>query len=112
MALKGIFPQGYRPIIIAIRVSCGLSVLVLMAVPLLVRIKYPASAIVPRPHPAITGLSHLVHTFIYLLFIVLPMLGFLTVYFKGDDWSVPAALLHHYVWRDNTLLRMLSGRKK
>lgn len=150
MELKGFFPRSYRPVINAIHVTCGLGVLALMVVRLLVRIQYRAPAIVPRPHPAITGLSHLVHTFIYLLFIVLPILGFLTVYFKGHDWSVlgmpmphaprldedrqfevkklhelaanlgyfvigihaAAALIHHYVWRDNTLLRMLPGRKK
>ncbi|RKQ39563.1 cytochrome b561 [Enterobacter sp. R1(2018)] len=149
MELKGFFPRSYRPTINAIHVTCGLSVLVLMVVRLLVRIKYRAPAITPKPHPAITGLSHLVHTIIYLMFIVLPIFGFLTVYFKGHDWSVLgipmphapeldedrqftvkeihefiantgyfvigihafAALFHHYIWKDNTLLRMLPGKK-
>jgi cytochrome b561 len=150
MELKGFAPRSYRPIFNATHVTCGISVFFLMIARLLVRIKYRAPAITPKPHPAITGMSHLLHTVIYLMFIVLPILGFMTVYFKGSDWSVfgismphaiePdddmeftlksyhelianigyfvigihafAALFHHYVWKDNTLLRMMPGKKR
>lgn len=149
MELKGFFPRSDRPLINAIHVTCGVSVFVLMIFRLLMRIKYRAPAILPKPHPAIIGLSHLVHTVIYLMFIALPVFGFLTVYFKGHEWSVYgipmphapeydedmgftvkeihetianigyfvigihafAALFHHYVWKDNTLLRMMPGKE-
>jgi len=86
MELRGFAPRSYRPLINALHFTCGISVLVLMVARLVVRIFYRAPAIVPKPHPAITGMSHLVHTLIYLLFICLPILGFLTVYYRGIEW--------------------------
>ena len=149
MELRGLAPRSYRPLINAIHVTCGLSVFVLMIARLLVKMKYRAPAIIPKPHPAITGLSHLIHTIIYVMFIVLPVFGFLTVYFKGHEWTVLgipmphapeldedrqfsvkeihetianigyfvigihafAAIFHHYVCKDNTLLRIMPGKK-
>lgn len=150
MELRGFAPRSYRPLINSIHFTCGISVLVLMVARLLVRIKYRAPAIVPRPHPAVTGISHLVHTIVYLMFIALPVLGFLAMYYRGSDWvafglqmpvaAVPdedlefsikswhkllantgyfviglhafGALFHHYVWKDNTLLRMMPGKRQ
>ncbi|AJZ89404.1 cytochrome b561 [Cedecea neteri] len=150
MELRGFAPRSYRPLINSIHFTCGISVLGLMAARLLVRIKYRAPAIVPRPHPAVTGISHLVHTIVYLMFIGLPVLGLLAMYYRGSDWvafglqmpvaAVPdedlefslkswhellantgyfviglhafGALFHHYVWKDNTLLRMMPGKRE
>ncbi len=93
--------------------------------------------------------SHAVHGFIYLMFLALPVLGVLGMYYRGADWSVfgiampfaaesdedikqtlfnihelianagyflvglhaVAALYHHYVVRDDTLLRMMPDKK-
>lgn len=147
MELRGFAPRSYRPLINSIHFTCGISVLVLMVARLLVRIRYRAPAIVPRPHPAVTGISHLVHTIVYLMFIALPVLGFLAMYYRGTDWvafglQMPVAdedlefslkswheliantgyfviglhafgaLFHHYVWKDNTLLRMMPGKRE
>ncbi|EJF30474.1 MULTISPECIES: cytochrome b561 [Enterobacteriaceae] len=150
MELRGFAPRSYRPLINAIHFTCGISVLGLMVARLLMRIKYRAPAIVPKPHPAVIGISHLVHTIVYLMFIALPVLGFLAMYYRGSDWvafglnmpvaAVPdedmefslkswhellantgyfvigihafGALFHHYVWKDNTLLRMMPGKRQ
>lgn len=150
MELRGFAPRSYRPLIGTLHFSCGISVLILMVARLVVRIFYRAPGIVPKPHPAITGMSHLAHTLIYLLFIALPVLGFLSVYYRGGEWqafgiSMPfraepdedmeytlkswhellanlgyfliaihaaGALIHHYVIKDNTLLRMMPGKGK
>ncbi|MBS0847401.1 cytochrome b561 [Citrobacter sp. JGM124] len=86
MELRGFAPRSDRPLFNAIHFTCGISVLVLMVARLLVRVRYPAPPIVPKPHPAMTGVSHLVHTLIYLLFICLPVLGCLAVYYRGMEW--------------------------
>lgn len=87
MELRGFAPRSYRPLINTLHFTCGISVLVLMVARLLVRIFYRAPPIVPKPHPAMIGLSHLAHTLIYLLFICLPLLGFLSVYYRGSEWQ-------------------------
>lgn len=150
MELRGFAPRSARPLFNAIHFTCGISVLVLMVSRLLLRACYSAPPIFPRPHPAITGVSHLVHTLIYLLFICLPVLGFLVVYYRGMEWhafglAMPfrpeadedieftlkswhellanmgyflvavhagGALVHHYFFKDNTLVRMMPARKK
>lgn len=149
MEFRGFFPRSYRPVINMIHVSCGISVLVLMVARLLVRLKYPAPPIVPKPKPMITGLAHLGHLAIYLLFIALPVIGLVLMYNRGKPWYafgvampfVPevnfdrvdalkswhetlanlgyfiialhaaAALAHHYIWKDNTLLRMMPRKR-
>lgn len=88
MELRGFAPRSYRPLINSIHFICGISVLVLMVARLLVRVVYRAPAIIPKPHPAMIGLSHLAHTLIYLLFICLPILGFLAVYNRGSEWQI------------------------
>jgi len=87
MEFRGYAPRSYRPLINSLHATCGISVLILMLTRLVLRLFYPAPPIVPKPHPAVTGMSHLVHTLIYLLFIVLPILGFLTVYYRGSEWT-------------------------
>lgn len=58
-----------------VHVSCGMSILVLMVARLLVRLKRPAPPIIPKPKPMMTGMAHLGHLCIYLLFIALPLIG-------------------------------------
>ena len=55
MEFRGFFPRSDRPLINMIHVSCGISVLVLMVARLLVRLKYPAPPIVPKPKPMYIG---------------------------------------------------------
>lgn len=68
--------------------SSGILVGILMIIRLAVRIKYRAPAIIPKPSPMITGLSHLVHLMIFVIFILLPVLGFSIKYLNGYDWSL------------------------
>ncbi|MGY5956974.1 cytochrome b561 [Kosakonia sp. BK9b] len=149
MEFRGFAPRSYRPYFNVVHVSCGISVLVLMVTRLLVRLKRPAPPIVPKPSPMLTGLSHLGHLMIYLLFIALPIIGLLMMYNRGGPWvafgvvmphaaeanfdlvdtlkgyheflanlgyflialHAAAALAHHYVFKDNTLLRMMPKKR-
>ena len=96
-----------------------------------------------------TGMAHLGHLVIYLLFIVLPIIGLVMMYNRGNPWiafgivmphapeanfdlvdmlkswhvtlanlgyfvialHAGAALMHHYFWKDNTLLRMMPRKR-
>lgn len=150
MEFRGFFPRSDRPLINMVHVSCGISILVLMVARLLVRLKYPAPLITPKPKPMITGLAHLGHLVITLLFIALPIIGLLMMWNRGNNWfafgiTMPhaseanfdlvdtlkswhvtlatlgyyaiglhaaAALAHHYVWKDDTLQRMMPGKRR
>lgn len=130
-------------------VSCGITILLLMVARLFIRLKYPTPPIVPRPKPMMTGMAHLGHLVIYLLFIALPVIGLVMMYNRGNPWvafgiTMPhaaeanfervdmlksrhvtlanlgyfviglhaiAALMHHYFWKDNTLLRMMPRKR-
>lgn len=147
--LRGMVPRSVGRLFIYTHFSCGIAILVLMVARLLVRLRYPAPPITPKPKALYTGLSHLVHLIIYLMFIALPLLGVTAKYYGGREWfafgiSMPvaavgdedvemqlraihatlanlsyfviglhaaAALFHHYVWKDNTLLRMMPGKR-
>ncbi|MGG5838939.1 cytochrome b561 [Huaxiibacter chinensis] len=149
MEFRGDFPRSARPLINMIHVSCGISILVLMVARLLIRLKFPAPPIQPKPKPMITGMSHLGHLIVYVLFIVLPIVGIVMMYNRGNDWfafglvmphaaeanfdlvdtlkawhitlanlgyfviglHALAALMHHYYWKDNTLLRMMPKKR-
>ena len=149
MEFRGFFPRRDRPLIDMIHVSCGISILVLMVARLLIRLKYPAPPIVPKPKPMLTGMAHLGHLVIYLLFIALPIIGLVMMYNRGNPWfafgiempyaaqanfdrvdmlkewhetlanlgyfviglHAAAALMHHYFWKDNTLLRMMPRKR-
>jgi cytochrome b561 len=123
----------------------GLSVLGLAAYRLLFRFLHAAPAIEPKPAKWQIGSAHLVHTFLYILMIAMPIGGWLMLSAAGKPipffgLSLPAliqenkdlakgikqvhatvgeigyfvialhaiaALFHHYILKDNTLLRML-----
>jgi len=149
MELRTDFPRSYRPLVVATHFSCGIAIGILMMTRLALRLKYPAPPIVPKPHPMFIGLSHLVHSGLYLIYIALPVIGVTMKYYAGNEWvafgvslpvaAVPdegfadtladlrgviarvgyvvialhagAALFHHYVWKDTTLLRMMPGKR-
>ncbi|MBS2288087.1 cytochrome b561, partial [Salmonella enterica subsp. enterica serovar Typhimurium] len=54
MEFRGWFPRSDRPLINMIHVSCGISILVLMVARLLIRLKFPAPPIQPKPKAMIT----------------------------------------------------------
>ena len=149
MDLRGFFPREYRPWFNMVHVSGGIAILVLMVARLIIRLKRPAPPIVPKPKPWMTGMAHLGHLIITLLFILLPLLGLGLMYNRGNPWiafglvmphaaesnfgladlfkeyhkllanlsyyvvglHALAALLHHNLWKDNTLLRMMPRKK-
>ncbi len=150
MEFKGIFPKGSaeREAMKSWHFTLGMTVFVLTAVRLLLRLVSTRPPIVP----ALTHWQELaskgIHGLLYLLLLGLPIAGWLVVSGTGGHvafWGVElpalmgpdkalardikevhetvasigyvliglhaaAALYHHYVVRDNTLLRML-GRK-
>ena len=150
MEFRGYFPRSARPLINMVHVSCGISILVLMVARLLVRLKYPSPLITPKPKAMMTGLAHLGHLVIYILFIALPIIGLLMMWNRGNNWfafgimmphasesnfdlvdtlkswhvtlatlgyyviglHAAAALTHHYLWKDDTLLRMMPGKRR
>lgn len=135
--------QGFALIIT--HFSAGSIVLITMLLRLWLRLRHPTPKILPPSPRWQTGIAHLTHLCIYLLFIILPVFGLLSRYLKGRDWwlfgipmpvaEVPnpalstwltgwhetiaplgywliglhaaAALLHHFIFKDNTLRRML-----
>ncbi|XTZ40356.1 cytochrome b561 [Salmonella enterica] len=95
MELRGLAPRSFRPWFNIVHVSCGISILVLMVLRLLVRLKKPAPPIVPKPSSAMTGLAHLGHMVIYLLFIALPIIGLVMMYNRGGPWIAFGITMPH-----------------
>lgn len=126
----------------------GLTVLSLVVFRVLARFLYTAPPITPTPAKWQQGLAKLVHLFLYLFMVGMPIGGWLIL--SGEGKSIPfyglslppliapdkafadqieslhesigewgywlivlhalAALTHHYILKDNTLLRMLWRR--
>lgn len=78
------FPHNDQPLINIIHISYDISILILMVVHLLLRLKYPTPPIIPKPKPIITELAHLEHLMIYLLFITLPMINLVMMYNRNN----------------------------
>ena len=135
MEFRGFFPRSDRPLINMIHVSCGISILVLMVVRLLLRLKYPTPPIIPKPKPMMTGLAHL-GRLVMMYNRGNPWFAFgLTMPYASEanfervdslkSWHetlanlgyfviglhAAAALAHHYFWKDNTLLRMMPRKR-
>lgn len=127
----------------------GLTILVLVGVRLLNRLIERAPAVVPPLPPWQTRSARLIHTALYVLMVVMPVLGWLTLSAAGKPipffgLQLPAllaqnkgladslkevhavigttgyfligahalaALFHHFITRDNTLVRMLPGKR-
>ncbi|MBU9836403.1 cytochrome b561 (plasmid) [Rahnella aquatilis] len=151
MDIKGAFARGsqVRELLTLTHYSLGFCVLFLMCVRVFVRAMYSTPPVKPAPPRWQHNLAVLTHMVIYLMFIGLPVLGILSKYYAGHDWTMfnimmpksvfpdmelqrqlktvhmwlantgyyliglhaLAALWHHYRLRDNTLVRMLPGRK-
>ena len=86
MEVRGMYPKRSeaREWIKSVHYVLGLSVLALVWLRLLARFHSQTPPIQPTPATWQTGLSHAAHAV--------------------------AGLAHHYLWRDNTLLRMLPGK--
>lgn len=146
MELRGFLPRGSaeRSLAKALHVSAGLSLLLLLAVRVLVRLRGPVPPITPAPAPWMRLSAAAGHLALYGFLLVMPLLGWLllsaegaTIRFWGlvvpplvapssalahalEAWHeagaslgylligvhVLAALLHHYLRRDDTLPRM------
>ncbi|MFE4112489.1 MULTISPECIES: cytochrome b561 [Kosakonia] len=150
MEFRDIFPKdsAERYWMSITHYTCGVSVLILMLVRMIFRFLTPEPPVVP-PLPQWQKLSAVVvHFVLYALFILLPILGVVSLYFGQKGWSflfinmpvasvknsllqhnlkevhellantgyfiiglhAAAALMHHYIWRDNTLKRMMPGK--
>lgn len=107
MEFRGFAPRDWRPYFNIVHVSCGITILVLMIARLLVRLKSPTPAIVPKPSPMLTGLAHLGHLIIYLLFIALPILGLLMMYNRGGNWIAFGLSMPHAAEANFDLVDML-----
>lgn len=128
--------------------TLGVSVMILMLIRIIVKIRHKEPEITPIPPRWQTIISKSVHGVLYLMFISLPLLGTLSLYYGNVEWSffgmqmpisgaknvviqhdlkevheliansgyyivglhAVAALFHHYVMRDNTLIRMMPGK--
>ena len=86
MELRGFAPRSYRPWINMVHVSCGMTILVLM------------------PHASDANFE--VVDMLKTWHITLAKLGYFVI-----GLHAAAALMHHYVWKDNTLLRMMPRKR-
>lgn len=88
MELRGFAQRGsWQGIaLIMTHFSAGAMVPILMCLRLWLRLRLPSPPVIPAPPRWQTGLAHLTHSAIYLLFIVLPVVGLLSRYFRGRDW--------------------------
>ncbi|MFC0142348.1 cytochrome b561 [Erwinia mallotivora] len=152
MEFRGLASHGswQRSLMVVTHFSAGTTVLLIILLRLWLRTRHRTPAIVPPLRLWMTAASHLLHTCLYGLFILLPVLGISSRYLRGKEWmlfgiSMPvstsplpelaasltdwhetlapvgywlvgihalAALSHHYLFRDNTLLRMMPFRQK
>ncbi|XBS68014.1 cytochrome b/b6 domain-containing protein [Acerihabitans sp. KWT182] len=88
MELRGYAPYGgiLRKGMTLVHYTAGLSVLLLMLLRIAARLMSHAPAIIPPPPRWQMILAHAVHGVLYLMFICLPLLGVLTLYFGGREW--------------------------
>lgn len=90
MELRGFTVKGSWPrdAMTVSHFSVGCCVLLFMVVRLLERLRKQTPPITPAVPRWQTGMSHLVHTLLYVLFVVLPVLGIMSRYLKGSPWSM------------------------
>ncbi|WP_034912111.1 cytochrome b561 [Erwinia sp. 9145] len=88
--LRGLAERGtwQRSAIIITHFSAGACVLLIMLTRLYLRTRHKTPEIVPPAPRWQIGLSHLVHTCIYALFIALPVLGLSSRYLRGNEWKL------------------------
>lgn len=88
--LRGLADKGtwQRNAVIITHFSAGFCVMVFMVVRLCLRTRKTVPPITPPVARWQTGISHLVHTLLYALFVVLPVLGLTSRYLRGKEWSL------------------------
>lgn len=88
--LRGLAEKGtwQRNAVIITQFSAGFCVMVFMVVRLYLRTRKIVTPITPPVARWQTGISHLVHTLLYALFVVLPVLGLMSRYLRGKEWSL------------------------
>ncbi|MCX8956241.1 cytochrome b561 [Erwinia psidii] len=88
--LKWLADRGtwQRNVVMITHFSAGVCVLLMMFTRVFLRTRHRTPPVVPPLKHWQTGLSHLVHTLLYALFIVLPVLGVSSRYLRGRDWSL------------------------
>ncbi|HBV40199.1 MAG TPA: cytochrome b561 [Erwinia sp.] len=86
--LRGFADRGswQRLAMIITHFSAGASVLLVMLARMFLRFRHRRPAITPPIASWQKGLSHAVHTALYALFIVLPILGLSSRYLSGRQW--------------------------
>lgn len=150
MELKGFAAKGsdIRELMMTLHYTFGVSVMILMLVRIILKMTHKDPDITPTPPRWQLVLSKAVHGVLYILFISLPFLGVLSLYYGHVEWSffsyampvasaensimqhdlkeihefianagyfivglhAAAAIFHHYIMRDNTLVRILPGK--
>jgi cytochrome b561 len=151
MEFRDIFPKDStgRYWMTIIHYTSGVSVFILMLIRMVFRFIFPEPPVVPALPQWQKLSATVVHFILYALFIFLPLLGVVSLYYGQKEWSflfihmpvaaeknsvlqhslkevhellantgyfiiglhAAAALLHHYIFRDNTLLRMMPGKR-
>jgi cytochrome b561 len=151
MELRDFAPSGsdLRDWMKLMHYTLGVTVLILMLIRLVIKTRHKDPNITPTPPRWQIILAKAVHGILYLMFISLPILGILTLYYGNVHWSyfsiampvagqenddvrqtikslheliantgyfiiglhAAAALFHHYFLRDNTLIRMMPGKR-
>ena len=89
MNLKGFAPKGTpaRTTMVLIHYTAGLSVLLLMILRVVLKLRNSDPDIVPAPPRWQEIASKSLHGLIYLMFISLPLLGMASLYFGQIEWS-------------------------
>ncbi len=77
-----------RNAVIITHFSAGFCVMVLIVARLYLRTRKTTPPISPPAARWQTGLSHLVHTLLYALFVILPILGLTSRYLRGNEWAL------------------------
>ncbi|VXC88639.1 cytochrome b [Serratia oryzae] len=152
MELKGIAPKGsnLREWMKTLHYTFGVTILFLMLIRVVLKFAYKDPEIIPTPPRWQIRLAKATHGILYLMFISLPLLGGLSLYYGNVEWSffsypmpiaglpnadvqhnlkelheliadvgyfivgihAVGALFHHYIMLDNTLIRMMPGKKR
>jgi cytochrome b561 len=89
MELKGFVPKGSnaRDWMKVAHYTMGFSVMILMIIRIVLKVTHKDPDIVPNPPRWQTIISKSVHGILYLMFISLPLLGVLSLYYGNIEWS-------------------------